>query len=139
MKALIVKKIEIETRELSTSMPYYREAIHMGMSVVSLKEGEMPSEYSVTTREKVYERMQIHNPDTKEIKNYFVNIDDRHLWNEIIHVSDGFINQKINVAVRKFKKDFIMYALPKEKERTYHATVVMIKSIPWYKRLFNRF
>jgi hypothetical protein len=92
MKAIIVKKIETEIRDIPDGMDYFRKPIKAVISVIPLKVGEFPPEYTETYREIVYERMSLINTDSRERKEYFVRTDDRGLWNEIMRVSDGFIN-----------------------------------------------
>jgi len=140
MEANIIKEIKIEKRDLPTRSPVYREAIMMGVNVFALKDGEMPPEFSTTYREKVYERMSIINPETAERKEYYVNVDERKLWNEITKVSDGFINSKIADGVRHEREYFFDYEVPKFKKSAWNkgvqAAAETFAALPWYKRLF---
>lgn len=135
MKALIVKKIDIETRELPEDKPYYYEAVRPDISVM-IKQGEnTPVDLNCT--QIAYERMRLINPETNESSNYFVNVDDRKLWNELVSVSDGFINSKIEQGVQRFRDQFITWDLPKIEQRQYKKGWSDFKKLPWYKRLFT--
>ena len=137
--ATIIKKIEKEEREIERRAPIWREAIPMQMHITALKEGELPDEYHQTYREKLYERMTLFNPETREQKDYYVNVDDRHLWNDLVRVSDGFINSQISKGINDFRENFLDTEVPRMESRGYYKAVAAIKKLPWYKRLFNSF
>ena len=139
MKSIIVKKIETELRDLRDGTPYYREAILGGVSVVPVKDGEFPPEFSMTAREKTYERISLINQETKERKEYFVNVDDRHLWNDLIRVSDGFINQKIGEGIQRFRDEFLDFELPVIRESEFMNGRKSTKKLPFWKRLLKRY
>lgn len=109
------------------------------MHAFSLKEGEMPDSYSVTTREKIYEAMRIINPETKETKTYYVNVDERKLWNELIAVSDGFINEKIAEGVEKFRDRFLTFEIPDIQKAAYKRGVESVRELPWWKKMLGHF
>lgn len=139
MKALIVKKIVIETKDIDSSNgPIYTEAIPSMLTMMA-KDNELPTKTSQTVQYKRYELSRIHNPETKETKNYFVNTDDHKLWNELIKVSEGFINSRIDEGITKFKEMFFDYDLPEIRDREYNRGISYAKSLPFYKRLFNKF
>lgn len=103
----------------------------------------MPAEYSVTERIKTYEPMRIINSETKEVKIFYVNVDERGLWTELVNVSDGFINSKIQEGIEAFRSRFFTYDVPKIQEDWFFRGVkqeyARIKLVPWYRRLFNKF
>ncbi len=113
----------------------------MGGMLTAFKEGELPPEIVVTERIKTYELMPIVNPETRERVDYYVNVDDRHLWNELVAVSDGFINSKIQQGIRKFQEEFMYNELPRIRKEGWNegarAGIDRFKALPWYCRLFN--
>lgn len=142
MKAIIIKNIETELKDIENSN-YYREAIPVQSSVVLFKDGEYPPTSFQDYREKTYQRTSLINPETNERKEYFVNVDDRSLWNEIVKVSDGFINSAIDKGIQRFRDQFLDYELPDIEETWFNkgkkAEKKRIKKVSWYKRLLNRF
>ncbi len=141
MEAKIVKKIVIETRDIPDRAPYYREAVREQMMAYreALKDGEYPN-LPVTMNEITYERMDLMNPETKLREHFYVNVNERRLWEQLVAVSDGFINNKIEEGVQRFRDQFLTWDLPKIERKHYergiHAGANRFKALPWYKRLF---
>jgi len=65
---------------------------------------------------------------------YFVKIDDRDLFRDLIEIS----NSKIDLYVRK-KSDEIIRVSRLTREQGVDSENRRIKKLPWWKRLFNRF
>ncbi len=143
MEAKIVKKIVIDTVDVPDRQPYYREAVREQMMAYNQawKDGEFSS-MPVTMQEITYERMSLMNPETKLRENFFVNVNERKLWEQLVAVSDGFINRKIEEGVQKFRETFLMWDLPKLEESAYKRGIIAagarFKALPWYKRLFYK-
>lgn len=138
MKAVIVKEIKTEVRELEDRKPYFREAIMPELGAY-MTLGEFPT-MDITMTEITYERMRLMNPETREETNYFVKLDDRKLFGELIKVSDGFINSKIEKGIQRFKDDWLIHDLPEVERRNWEKGVkdarLRFKALPWYHRLF---
>ncbi len=138
MKAIIIKRIETEVKELPDRKPYYREAVYSPLNIMATV-GEYATT-QVSAEEINYERMRLVNPETREESNYFVKLDDRKLWNDIVAVSDGFINSKIERGIQDFKDEFLKYEIPQIEQSAWKRGVKdcgnRFKALPWYKRLF---
>jgi hypothetical protein len=141
MEAKIVKKIVIETRDVPDRTPYYREAVYdqAAAYVQTIKDGQYP-DMQTTFHDITYERMNLVNPETKLVEHFYVNVNERKLWEQLVAVSDGFINSAIERGIQKFRDDFFNYDIPKIEERNWkrgvYDTGKRFMAIPWYKRLF---
>ena len=141
MEAKIVKKIVIETRDVPDRQPYYREAVREQVQAYTqaMKDGEFP-DMPVTMNEITYERMDLMNPETKLREHFYVNVNERRLWEQLVAVSDGFINSKIADGVRVEREHFWDYDVPKIQRNSWEKGVrgaaSRFKALPWYKRLF---
>jgi hypothetical protein len=136
MKAIIVKEIKTETKDISS--PIYREAIMMS-GYLEAKDGELPLEQMVMHREKIYEHMRVWNDEKKDFTYYYVNVDHRGLWNDLVKVSDGFINQKIDERVEEWKERIIPRIQEDFYTKGFDSAIRKMKQRPWYERLFNKF
>lgn len=106
MKAIFIKKIETEIREL-------------------------PDDFTETN----YEKRVLENPETKEIKYYFVKVEDKEFLNDLVRVSYGFLNERIKKSVDNFKEDFYTFEVPKMKESWYEFGRESVRRFSFFKKL----
>lgn len=141
MKAIIVKKIETEIRDVPNNSPVYREAVPVGVSITAINEGEVPPESYISQKEVTYTRSSIVNPETYERKEYFVKTDEQGMWDELLKVSDSFINSKIEKGIREFRDTFLRFDLPQIEESRYKSGFRdgynSVKKLPLWRRILN--
>jgi hypothetical protein len=135
-----VEKIDIkkEVMEIPDNRDRVDFAIREPLRLV-MNEGEMPLDYDMVSGRETYLVQKLSDPFRKEVRHYLVKVDQRELFNDIIHIQDGLINEKITDAVAKAGRDWLNYDLPKLLEKENRRTRGTIKQMPWYRRLFKKF
>ena len=118
-----ITKIDIK-KELLNIEPrqILRIAKRSGISAMCLKEDEEPSDIAITFDEDTYELKEV-RWGNGESKKYYVKIDDRKIFNELIEISSAHLETEF----RKGKKMGTLIAL---------TEYIDFLSLPWYKRLF---
>jgi hypothetical protein len=80
--------------------------------------------------EKIYELCQIVCPERKELVLYYVPVNEKKMFEDLISVSLDFINREVRDQVSE-----IIYIKRLKKK----VVIADIKNLPWWKRLFNLF
>lgn len=132
MKATIIRKIEKEIKDFSIYHPYYYENEYLDL-MKTARVGEPPTS-TAEFKQYVYEGVHIFNPETKLRELYYVKTDDKKLFEDLMIVSQIFIDKQINKERERFYEDLMA-----SKESTQKSTTNSIKNLPWWKRLFNKF
>lgn len=136
--AKIIKKIEIEYIDLPKDKPFYQTVSVSPFTAIAL-ENATPLERTMPQEITTYERVKLYNPETNEKEDYFVNVDDRGLFKELTIVSDSFINSKIKKETKEALDNYRNYELPRKLHEERSKTILEIKSLPFWRRLFNKF
>lgn len=137
MKAVIVKKIDIELKNLQKDSDYYIEHNVDGISDNPVKEGEIPG--IVEMRDVIYTRCRVSHPETNELINYFVKLDDRQLLNELLLISTSCLESKIDKGVKLGISSFKKKEMPKIESKSFSAGRDSVKKMKWWQRLFKKF
>lgn len=133
MKAIIVKNIETEVREVPGHEVYRAAQFTDPWGIAT--EGSSPHSINVTATEEVFTRMRLYDPEKTEERNYYVKLDDRELWNDLVEVSSGFVQSKIDRAI----KTWTIERLPKFEFEAKRRERKRISELPWWKRLQGKF
>lgn len=131
-----VEKIDITKTvlDLPRETPYYREVKRPGMRSIAFDVGQEPRTYDVTHETTDYRIEVIIDPEKKERRYYAVRVDERGLWNDLLKLSDGFVNQKItNAVVEAVRREY------QERGEVRRAALEGVRSLSWWKRLFKKF
>lgn len=121
MKAI---KVNIEKEEVGYWGPTFREAKIPPLQV--LAKGSPLDVSTVTCEEVIYDMAEVWNPETKEKEIFYVKTNDKKMFDSLIRVTDSFIKEQVYKLFGKY-------------ERSEEAIKDLIRKLPWYKRLFNRF
>jgi len=135
MKAIIIRKIETEIQDIE-DRDFYRETITKPLSVIVSDMSELGT---ANFTDQIYRRMDIINPENNVRKHYFVPVNDCELWEELISVSEGFINSRIERGIQKFKDGFYIWDIPKIEQDAGYRAIQQVKELSWWRRLFKKF
>lgn len=141
MEAIIID-IKKELRNIPDNRDVWSVVERPGLTSMVMDVGTTP-DYMVTSSRIDYLRMRIKHPEKEELLNYFVRADDRGLFNDLIAVSNGFMEEKLTKEFEKglvigrtdlwseVQTEIVPTALKKQRNK--------IKSLSWYDRLFKKF
>lgn len=117
-------KVNIEKEEVGYWGPQFREVKVPPMQIIS--RGSPMDLPPINVEEVVYDIAEVWNPELKEKEIFYVKTSDRKLFESLIRVTDAFIKKQVYELFGKY-------------ERNEEAIKKQIRSLPWYKRLFNKF
>lgn len=130
-KAIIVKDIKLDFKVLPQDDPTYLEVKMESPMMTYQRDGA--EAVSANFKESViaYYRERVWHPEAKEFVNYYVKTDSIGIFRDLLLITDGHIQRKIEDAMEKVRPVAFMQGEEAERDR--------IRDLPWYKRLFNRF
>lgn len=83
-----------------------------------------------------YKIMPVRHPEEPEPRKYAVKVDELDLFQDLIHVSEGFINSKVYQAKEEVRRNYDEVFIPLSRREGYGKATTDFKKLPWYKRLF---
>lgn len=132
MKATIIRKIESDVIDVPSDMQIYYEAERPRMDVW-MKEGSETTQ-SVTVKENAYQRFYVFDNTEQDSNTYFVKLDDRKIFNDLVKVSSYSVDEKVRKA-EWAKTEMFLEEIPRIEANIKSS----IKKLSWYRRLFNDF
>jgi hypothetical protein len=120
MKAI---KIDIVKEEIECNNQYFKEKeMDYEPNFCVELNGALPI-YPSKSIERTYKYCKVYNPETKQMINYYVNVNEYGLFNDLIGVTNSFLKNSI--------EEMLLWEKYKIRES--------IKSFSWFKRLFKLF
>lgn len=122
-------KIDIKQTWVDFKHGIYREAVYDQMNAMFLEEGKTLD--IATFKENTYYPVKVYEPGYLETKTYLVRTDEQDIFRDLMTIQQNTLNEAVEKAVQK-KWEIRHYQIESEERK-------LIKSLPWYKRLFNNF
>jgi len=128
-----IEKIDIkkELIEIPDGIPYMDFVERPDLSQMVLKDGQIPTQEISTTRKR-YEVQKVHH-NYEGTKNYLVSVDERGLFQDLIKTTDSCLERLVEKRTEFYQREIENWQYKFESQKEY------IKSLPFYKRLFNKF
>lgn len=130
-----VTKVDILKKEIAVrdGTPMYWEAEFDPANIMMRTQGEIPDQ--VTVKQNAYQICEVFANDGKGKRYYAVRLDDRQLFTDLIEVSNGILEAKL----AKAREENFWDGERKGYSRGYRGGRELVKSFPWWKRLFKKF
>lgn len=134
MKTTIIRNIEVIVKEMQNPKPQYMEAKIPPMSFAKI--GGTPE--MIKCEQIVYNAVQLFNPETEQKEIFYVKYDDTKVFNGLIEITNHWIQKiKREATLKEFER--MQENIFIEIEIAEEETIRNIKSLSWWKRLFNKF
>lgn len=131
-----VTKIDIkkEVMDVRPGSPYIKFSVKDLLRAMVVNQEDITPQMT-TIDEVTYYIRQVFNPETLQKDLYAVKQDEDGMFRDLVAVSMGYIEQRIEKARERWLEDMLYRDIPEAKAQE----VKRIKNLPFWKRLFNSF